>query len=124
MITVTKSVSLTTSPFLVINQSIRRLDYCTNATSCQDKTTAFCNWLSVCCGRVNIKLTSISMYFSCWSLNNVRLRCFSSSDSRTRGILSISIAWNVWKVMDTVTIIKILLLLVFKLLLAVLNSVR
>ena len=122
MIIVTKSVSLTTSPFLAINQSIRRIDCCSSMTSCQDRTTVVCNWLSVCCcGRVDIKLTSISTYFSCWGLNNVRLRCFSSSDSCTRSILSISsdpnisIVWNVWQVTDTVTIIKILLLLVFKL---------
>ena len=130
MITLTKSVRLTTSSFIVINQSIRRIDCCTSVTSCQDRTTAVCNWLSVCCGRVDIKLTSISMYFSCWGLNNVRSRCFSSSDNHTRSILSISsdpnisIVWNVWQVTDMVTIIKILLLLVFKLLLAVLNSVR
>ena len=90
MITVTKSVSLTISPFLVANQSIRRTDCCSSATSCQDRTMAVCNWLSVCCcGRVDIKLTSISS-FSCWVLNNVRSRCISSSDSCTRSILSIS----------------------------------
>ena len=122
MITVNKLVSFTTSPFLVINQSIRRIDYCSGATSCQDRTMAICNWSSICCcGMGDIRLTSISMYFSCWGLNNVRLRCFSSSDSHTRSILSsssnpnISIVWNFWQVTDTVTIIKILLLLIFKL---------
>ena len=116
------SVSLTTSPFLAVNQSIRRIDYCTSATSCQDRTTAVCNWLTVCCcGWIDIKLTSISTHFSCWCLNNIRARCFSSSDSRSRSVLSISsdpnisIVWNVWQVTDTVTIIKVLILLVFKL---------
>ena len=121
MITITKSVSLTILPFLVINQSIRRIDCCSSMTSCQDRTMAVCNWFSVCCGgRVDIILSSISAYFSHWGLNNVRSRCFCFSDSRTRNILSISsdpnisIVWNVWQVTNTVTIIKNLLLLVFK----------